>query len=62
MLTPKNLFREGYILDESWIRVFMTTYVNKLEEWRDPKASPLNLMSLSGMLLYYFFLPLFFTN
>jgi acetyl esterase/lipase len=42
-------YREGYILDESWLRVFMMTYVNKLEDWKDPKASPLNMHNLSGL-------------
>jgi acetyl esterase len=43
-----NLYREGYILCEDWIKVFSTSYVNKLEDWRNPTASPLNLKNLSG--------------
>jgi len=43
-----KLYREGYILTEDWIKVFSTSYVNKLEEWRNPTASPLNLKNLSG--------------
>jgi len=46
--TSYKLYREGYILTEDWIKVFSTSYVNKLEEWRNPTASPLNLKNLSG--------------
>jgi len=44
-----QLYRQGYILEESWIKVFSVSYVNQLEEWFSPLASPLNLKNFSGL-------------
>lgn len=44
-----KLYRKGYILEEDWIKVFSVSYVKRLEEWRNPMTSPLNLDSLTGL-------------
>jgi len=44
-----KLYRNGYILDQHWIRVFSYSAVNKIEDWKSELASPINYKNFSGL-------------
>jgi len=42
-------YKSGYVLSESWIEVFTTSYVQNISDWANPLASPTQNPNFSGL-------------